>query len=158
MLSALTCGCIGEKTKIVHDGLRCQTSLENLFVALEKHSAKNGQFPLDEKGQIQLDAVLSNESDSSQIKCPLNENASCFVFRKGLVPSDLDAKRIGDPMVIAMDIANNHLVVEGKERVQILMNQGFTRSILLDVATANVWRSQLANGEVFSGNDYGEHE
>lgn len=145
-ITILPTGCFGPETKNVMDGLKCQNCLEDLFTALELFGETHKQFPLDEDGQIQLDLL---SADTNKVTCPRNRDTDCYLFRSGLQPKDLDPERTGDPTIIAMDVANNHPVEDGKERVQVLMNQGFALSLLIDVGQAEKWRRRLANGDVF---------
>ena len=149
LLAVLLIGCIGAETKNVVNGLKCQENLENLFGLLVSYGNTHEQFPLDDAGQLKLDMV-SQDATTQEVKCPKNRVTSCYLFRKGIRPTDLDPERTGDPTIIAMDVANNHPVVDGKERVQVLMNQGFAQSLLLDIEEAASWRKQLAEGNVFS--------
>ena len=148
ILLFLTAGCVGAETRAVHNTMVCKERLEVLFRELETYGKSNPDFPRSDDGQLDLIAILSDWIRIENHCCPGNRSKNCYVFLKGLRPDDLDLSMKNPLEVIAMDSATNHPEGNGMEKVQLLMNHGFVVTQLINIETANYWRSMLRRGEV----------
>ena len=138
--------------------MQCQNQLESVFSHLVEYGKSHDRFPMTPDGDLDLRAVYDalQVPEPERTLCPNNNNFDCYVFRKGLKPSDLNPAWQSDVpwTIIAMDKKSNHPITEGfsrgKLKVNVLFSGGtFTSSMILTVDEYDILEQKLEHGEMF---------